>query len=86
MTWILKFTKQYKKDAKKCGEAMHTKLDFLLEVLSEDPFKTPLPFESLVGQLTGAYSRRLSFQHRLVYSVNRPEKVVRIHRCWSHYE
>jgi Txe/YoeB family toxin of toxin-antitoxin system len=75
------------KDARKIAESgMKEKASTLLSLLSEDPFKIPPPFEKLVGDLSGAYSRRINIQHRLVYQVFEQEKIVRILRLWTHYE
>lgn len=87
MTWQLVYTKQAQKDAKKLASAgLKSKAEELLEILKEDPFKTPPPFEKLVGDLTGACSRRLNIQHRLVYQVYEEEHIVKIIRLWTHYE
>lgn len=86
MSWRLVFTKAAQKDAKLLAAAgLKTKARSLLGVLEEDPFRTPPPFEKLVGDLSGAYSRRINIQHRLVYQVLDDEHVVKVLRMWSHY-
>ena len=85
--WRVVFTKQAQKDAKKAAAAgLREKTQALLDVLAEDPFKPPPPFEKLVGDLTGAYSRRINIQHRLVYQVLKKERTVKVLRMWTHYE
>lgn len=87
MTWMLVYTKQSQQDAKKlaaCG--LKQRALELLHVIAENPFKIPPPFEKLVGDLAGAYSRRINIQHRLVYQVIESEQTVKILRLWSHYE
>ena len=85
--WQLVYTKAAQKDARKIGEVgLKTKVQALLELLSDDPFRTPPPFEKLVGDLVGAYSRRINIQHRLVYEVLAEQKTVRVLRMWTHYE
>lgn len=87
MTWRLVFTRHARKDAKKLTAAgLRPKAELLLELLSDDPFQAPPPFEKLVGDLAGAYSRRINVQHRLVYQVLEEERVVKILRMWTHYE
>ncbi len=87
MKWKLLFTKQAKKDAKKLSASgLKPKAEKLLEILEDNPFQTPPPYKKLVGELTGAYSRRINEQHRLVYQVYKDEKVVKIIRMWTHYE
>mgnify|MGYP006286982175 FL=1 len=87
VTWNLVYSKHSIKDAKKISKAeLKEKAQALLKVLEADPFQTPPPFEKLVGDLAGAYSRRINIQHRLVYEVFRKEKTVRILRMWTHYE
>ncbi|MFE8073140.1 Txe/YoeB family addiction module toxin [Marinobacteraceae bacterium S3BR75-40.1] len=87
MTWKLVYTKQAQKDAKKLASSgLKPKAKKLLELIAEDPFQKPPPFEKLVGDLAGAYSRRINIQHRLVYQVLEEEKVVKVLRLWSHYE
>lgn len=87
MTWDLAFAKQAVKDAKKLAAAgLKGNAQTLLDVLVQDPFHNPPPYEKLVGDLDGACSRRINFQHRLVYEVFKKEKIVRVLRMWSHYE
>ena len=85
--WRVVFTKQAQKDAKKLADAgLRSKAETLLDILREDPYKTPPTFEKLLGHLSGAYSRRINIQHRLVYEILDNEKVVKIIRMWTHYE
>ena len=87
MTWQLVYSKQALKDAKKLKAAgMKPKAEELLAVLAKDPFQNPPPFEKLIGDLAGAYSRRINFHNRLVYEVFATQKTVRILRMWTHYE
>lgn len=87
MTWRLLYTRAAQKDAKKLSAAgLKEKAQSLLRILAEDPFRTPPPFEKLIGDLSGAYSRRINIQHRLVYQVLPEERVVKVLRMWSHYE
>ncbi|MDG4554648.1 MAG: Txe/YoeB family addiction module toxin [Candidatus Competibacter sp.] len=87
MTWELRYTKLAQKDAKKLASVnLKNKAMELLNVISENPFQNPPPYETLVGDLAGAYSRRINIQHRLVYQVLEQEKIVKILRMWSHYE
>jgi Txe/YoeB family toxin of toxin-antitoxin system len=87
VSWQVVFAKHAEKDAKKLTAAgLKPKAQELLSVLANDPFQNPPPFEKLVGDLAGAYSRRINIQHRLVYEVFAPERVVRVLRMWSHYE
>ncbi len=87
MSWQVVFTKQAQKDARKLASAgLRPKAESLLAVLAEDPFRSPPPFERLVGDLKGACSRRINIQHRLVYQVLVAEKTVKVLRLWSHYE
>ncbi len=85
--WKLYFTKDAQKDAKKASQAnLRQKIERLFGLLQRDPFKTPPPFEKLVGDLKGSYSRRINLQHRLVYQVLEKEKAIKILRMWTHYE
>ena len=85
--WRLVFTKQAQKDAKKIAAAgLRDKAQALLDILAENPFKTPPRFEKLVGDLGGAYSRRINIQHRLVYQVLKDDRTVKVLRMWTHYE
>lgn len=82
----LVYTKQAQKDAKKIARShLIEKVSVLLEILQNDPFRNPPRFESLVGDLFGAYSRRINIQHRLIYQVLEEEKTVKIIRMWTHY-
>jgi len=85
--WTLYFTKQAQKDAKKLSQSgLKNKAQELLDVLKTDPFQNPPPFEKLVGDLAGAYSRRINIQHRVVYQVLADEKKVKVLRLWTHYD
>ena len=85
--WRLVFTKQAQKDAQKLASAgLRSKAEKLLDILRENPCKTPPTFEKLLGDLSGAYSRRINLQHRLVYQILDNEKVVKVIRMWTHYE
>ena len=85
--WKLVFTRQSAKDAKKITTSgLKAKVEALLDVLRNNPFQTPPKFEKLVGDLSGAYSRRINIQHRLVYQVLPKVKIVKIIRMWTHYE
>ena len=87
MTWDLVYSNYALKDAKKLSVAgLKDKAQALLDILETDPLQNPPPYEKLVGDLKGAYSRRNNIQHRLVYEIFRKEKTVRILRMWTHYE
>jgi len=87
VSWALVYTRQAEKDAKKLkSSGMKEKAITLLAVLERDPFANPPPFEKLVGDLAGAYSRRINIQHRLVYQVLKEQKMVKVLRMWTHYE
>ena len=87
VTWKLVYTRQAQRDAKKLGAAgLKEKAVELLEILERNPYETPPPYEKLKGDLTGACSRRINVQHRLVYQVLEKEKTVKIIRLWTHYE
>ena len=87
MTWVVVFAKHALKDAKKLSASgLKPKTQELLTLLARDPFQNPPPFEKLVGDLAGAYSRRINIQHRMVYEVFLEEKTVRVLRMWTHYE
>jgi len=87
VSWRVVFTKQAQKDARNLSSAgLKDKAQQLLSVLAENPFQTPPPYEKLVGDLSGAYSRRINIQHRLVYQVVELERTVKVLRMWSHYE
>jgi toxin YoeB len=85
--WEIVYTKQAQKDSKKLKSAgLKSKAEALLQILQENPYRTPPPFEKLVGDLQGAYSRRINIQHRLVYQILSDIKVVKVIRMWTHYE
>ena len=87
MSWRLVFTKQAQKDAKKIARSgLKTQASWLLDILQEDPYQNPPPYEKLVGDLSGAFSRRINIQHRLVYQVLEDIKTVKVIRMWTHYE
>jgi toxin YoeB len=87
VSWQLVYSKQAQKDAKKLKAAgFKPKAEALLAVLASDPFQNPPPFEKLVGDLAGAYSRRINIHNRLVYEVFAKQKTVRVLRMWTHYE
>lgn len=87
MNWRLVYTKQAKKDARKlAASGLKGKALELLDIVAEDPYQNPPAFEKLVGDLAGAYSRRINIQHRLVYQVLEADQVVKILRMWTHYE
>jgi len=87
VSWRLLYTRQARKDAKKLTAAgLKQQAQELLTVLADDPFRSPPPFEKLVGDLNGAYSRRINIQHRLVYQILAEERVVKVLRMWTHYE
>ncbi len=87
VSWKVVFTKQAQKDAKKLSSAgLRSKAEKLLEVLYKNPYQTPPHYEKLIGDLSGAYSRRINIQHRLVYQVIDEQKLVKVVRMWTHYE
>ena len=87
MSWQLVYTRHAQKDAKKLSASgLKPKAVEMLALLQQDPFQNPPPFEQLVGDLAGAYSRRINIQHRLVYEVLEQERTVKVLRMWSHYE
>jgi len=87
VTWKLVYTKQAQKDARKLASSgLKPKAQELLTLIGEDPFRRPPPFEKLIGDLAGTYSRRINIQHRLVYQVLEDEQVVKVLRLWSHYD
>lgn len=87
MSWRLVFTKQAQKDAKKIVQAnLKPLVSRLLDILREDPYRNPPPFEKLVGDLSGAYSRRINIQHRLVYQILDDINTIKIIRMWTHYK
>lgn len=86
MSWALRYSRQAQKDAKNLASSgLKAKAQFLLDLLAQDPFQSPPPFEKLVGNLAGVYSRRINIQHRLVYQVLHAEKTVKVLRMWTHY-
>jgi toxin YoeB len=87
VSWKIFFTKTAQKDAKKIKQAgLQSRVENLLTVLKDNPFQNPPSYEKLVGDLSGAYSRRINIQHRLVYQVLAKEKIVKVIRMWTHYE
>jgi Txe/YoeB family toxin of toxin-antitoxin system len=87
VSWRIVYTKQAQKDAQKLLSAgLKAKADKLLDILKENPYQTPPSYEKLVGDLAGAYSRRINIQHRLVYQVLDSDRVVKVIRMWTHYE
>ncbi len=87
MTWRIVFTKQAQKDAKKlAASGLKEKATQLLRLLEKDPFANSPAYEKLIGDLSGAYSRRINIQHRLVYQVLKKEKTIKVIRMWTHYE
>ncbi|HIJ25985.1 MAG TPA: Txe/YoeB family addiction module toxin [Gammaproteobacteria bacterium] len=87
MKWLLVYTKQAQKDAKKlAASGLKKKAKGLLDIVGINPYQNPPPYEKLVGDLAGSYSRRINIQHRLVYQVIEDEHVVKVLRLWTHYE
>ena len=87
MNWKVVFTKQAQKDARKLSASgLRSRAEELLAILREDPWRTPPPFEKLLGDLAGAYSRRITIQHRLVYQILETDRIVKVLRMWTHYE
>ena len=87
MSWKLDFTKQAQNDAKRIAQSgLKPQASRLLDVLKKDPFQNPPPYEKLMGDLSGAYSRRINIQHRLVYQVLKDVRTVKVIRMWTHYE
>lgn len=87
MSWRIVFTKQAQKDAKKIASAgLKAKAEKLINILQENPYQSPPSYEKLVGDLLGAYSRRINIQHRLVYQIIDDENTVKVIRLWTHYE
>ena len=86
MSWRNVYTRQAKKDAKKlASSSLKEKAEVILEIVKKDPFRTPPPFEKLIGDIAGACSRRINIQHRLVYQVLEEEHTVKVLRMWTHY-
>ena len=87
MSWTVVYTRQAQKDARKIASVnLRPKAERLLDILAKNPFQNPPPYEKLVGDLAGAYSRRINIQHRLVYQVYQVERTVKVLRMWTHYE
>ena len=87
MSWRLVFTRQAQKDARKLGPAgLRRKTEQLLDILHGNPYQPPPRYEKLVGDLSGAYSRRINIQHRLIYQILDDERTVKVLRMWTHYE
>ena len=87
MSWAVVFTKQAQKDARKIASSnLRPQTQRLLDILAKNPFQNPPPYEKLVGDLAGAFSRRINIQHRLVYQVYAKQRTVKIIRMWTHYE
>ncbi|MRW94707.1 Txe/YoeB family addiction module toxin [Duganella sp. FT80W] len=87
MSWQLVYSRQAQKDAKKLAAAnLKKQAQALLDILAADPYAHPPPFEKLVGDLAGTYSRRINIQHRLVYEVFPEQRIVRVLRMWTHYD
>ena len=85
--WEIVYTKQALKDAKKLASSgLRAKAEELLDIVRRNPYQNPPPYEKLIGDLAGAYSRRINIQHRLVYQVLDAEKTVKVIRLWTHYE
>ena len=86
MTWKLVYTKQAQKDAKKLASSgLKNKAKLLLDIIQKDPYQNPPPYEKLVGDLSGAYSRRINIQNRLAYQIYEKEHTIKIIRLWTHY-
>ncbi len=87
MTWEVVYTKQAQKDAKKLASSgLKNKAKKLLDIIHKDPYQNPPPYEKLVGDLSGAYSRRINIQHRLVYQIYEEVNTIKVIRLWTHYE
>lgn len=87
VSWKILYTKQAQKDAKKASTAgLKIKIQNLISLIENNPFINPLPYEKLLGDMAGAYSRRINIQHRLVYQVLEKEKIIKILRMWTYYE
>ena len=87
MTWKVVYTKQAQKDARKLASSgLKNKAQILIDILKDDPYSSPPAFEKLIGDLSGACSRRINIQHRIVYQILEAEKIVKVLRLWSHYE
>ena len=87
MTWTIYYTRQAQKDAKKLASSgLKDKAQALLNIIRENPYQNPPPYEKLVGDLSGAYSRRINIQHRLVYQVLEEQQAIKVLRLWTHYD
>ena len=87
MSWSIVYTKQAQKDAKKLASSnLKAQAQRLLDIIATDPFQNPPPYEKLIGDLAGAYSRRINIQHRLVYQIYDAEQTIKVVRMWTHYE
>jgi len=87
VTWEIVYTNQAQKDAKKLASSgLKNKARKLLDIIRKDPYQNPPPYERLVGDLSGAYSRRINIQHRLVYQIYEEERTIKVIRLWTHYE
>jgi len=87
VSWKIVYTKHAQKDAKKAASSgLKDKILNLIDIIKEDPYKTPPPYEKLIGDLSGAYSRRINIQHRLVYEVIENQHTIKVLRMWTHYE
>jgi len=87
VSWALRYTRQAQKDARKISASgLKKRAQALLDLIEEDPYQNPPPYEKLVGDLSGVYSRRISIQHRLLYQVYEEEHVIKVIRLWTHYE
>jgi toxin YoeB len=87
VSWSIVYTKQAQKDARKlASSSLKAQAQRLLEIIAKNPFQNPPPYEKLVGDLAGAYSRRINIQHRLVYQVYRDKRTIKVVRMWTHYE
>jgi len=87
VSWTVVFTKQARKDAKKISAAgLKSKAEAIIQILRENPYQVPPSYEKLIGDLAGAYSRRINIQHRIVYQILDNEKTVKVIRMWTHYE
>jgi Txe/YoeB family toxin of toxin-antitoxin system len=87
VSWTVVFTKQDRKDAKKLSASgLKSKAEAIIQILRENPYQVPPSYEKLVGDLEGAYSRRVNIQHRIVYQILEDEKTVKVIRMWTHYE
>ncbi len=87
MSWKVVFTKQARKDAKSLSASgLKSKAEAIIQILRENPYQVPPPYEKLLGDLAGAYSRRINIQHRLVYQILDDDKTVKVIRMWTHYE